>query len=146
MIFRSPPRWLALVGLAGGIAFSAPARTAAQEAEHAVSFDVSLSRPDAMARATTALTSQGYTIASTKADVITTNPHDVERICHVRLFAKFFAIDTLTTRVVVTGEYTIEMAQPDPANIEEASRGVAADVWNELRTAADNIRRVSATP
>ena len=137
-------RFAVLLGCMSALSFGALRPADAQQSAKGITIATSLPAHVARARVAKALNEGGFAVADSTVSVIRTEPKTVQRVLHVQLFTKFLAVDDRSTRVVVTGQYTVDMMHEDPIAIEESSSGTAGEMWGELNAVGDRIRRALA--
>jgi hypothetical protein len=97
------------------------------------------------ARVLSAFVDAGYTVSDTAKSVIITDRRAIERVLHLELRAKLLSTDLQSTRVVLTGDYTVDIMHEDPIPVEESNRGSAGEMWDRMAAVAERIRRAVAT-
>jgi hypothetical protein len=129
---------VALLGVSSTVAL--PHVLAAQEAAKFVSILSPLSGHTTHARVVHALADAGYKIADTTASVVVTEPRTMGNVLHLTLRAKLLSVDSSSTRIVLTGDYTIDIMHEEPIPVEESTRGSAAEMWAAMQYAGRQIR------
>ena len=112
----------------------------AQEAVKSVSILSPLAGHVTHARVIRALVDAGYRVADTTSSVIVTEPRTMGNVLHLRLRAKLLSVDASSTRIVLTGEYTIDIMHEEPIPVEESTRGSAGEMWDAMHAAGDRIK------
>ena len=113
----------------------------AQQPAKGISIATALPVAAARKQVVKALTDGGYLIEDSTASVIHTKRRKLQRVLQLELFAKFLAVDDRSTRIVLTGNYTVEIMHEDPIPVQEASDGSAGEMWDELSAAAARVRQ-----
>jgi hypothetical protein len=129
---------VAAIGISSLVA--APRVGRAQEAVKSISVLSPLANRTTHSRVVRALVDAGYHIADTTASVVITAPRTMENVIHLTLRAKLLAVDTSSTRIVVTGEYTIDIMHEEPIRVEESTRGTAGEMWEAMRYVSERIK------
>jgi hypothetical protein len=112
----------------------------AQEAVKSISVLSPLANRTTHSRIVHALVDAGYHIADTTASVVITAPRTMGNVIHLTLRAKLLSVDTSSTRIVVTGDYTIDIMHEEPIRVEESTRGTAGEMWEAMRYASERIK------
>lgn len=113
----------------------------AQAPAKSISIPTPLTASQARSRVVKALLDGGYVVTDTSAFVIHTERRAIQHVVHLELFAKFLAVDEKSTRIVLTGNYTVDMMHEDPIPVEEASNGTAGEMWDALSEIGERVRR-----
>jgi hypothetical protein len=82
----------------------------------------------------------GYQVADTTAAVVVTAPRTMGNVLHLTVRAKLLAADSVSTRIVLTGDYTIDIMHEEPIPVEESTRGSAAEMWSALQYVGERIK------
>ncbi len=93
------------------------------------------------ARVVDALVDAGYAVADTTASVVVTRPKTISNVLHLTLRAKLLSVDASSTRIVLTGDYTVDIMHEEPIPVVESQRGSGGDMWTQMQNVGDRIRR-----
>lgn len=122
---------------------------AAQAPVKAQSITVTTALPKAAAgeRVAAALVDAGYALAEASPTVIRTERRTFKNIWDIQLRTSILAVDSSTTRVVLSGVFWVTCCgamKRDNEAVDESHSGVTGKMWEQLIFAADRIK--SALP
>lgn len=111
--------------------------------ESAQSIDIQAPIPKAAAadRVAAAMVGAGYTVLEATPTVVRTQRRTFKNVWHLQVVANIVAVDATSSRIVLTGDYTVDVLHPQPITAEQSDSGISGEMWKQMTAVADVVKQ-----